>query len=775
MHVFLLRATAGGRDYWSGYVRVIPLSPFTLAPLVRGEYRRIGLEWNAIPATDEFEVFRSTSPTGGWANLTGIIRATSYVDTAVNDGTWYYYTVRPALAGSVMSTYNGAEPLRMPPDPASAITGVSLPSPAARVKVFGDYAFVADGASGLVVLDVSDPRNPLVVGAPLDTTDARDIELNAAGTIAYIADGAGGLRIVDISMPMAPQLLATQSIASAETFAVSVIQAGSTHIAYVLAKTPAPDTVLYGVDVTNPSSPSLLGYSYTPGAAYEFTDLAATYYTSTGPYRYIYLASGSTSDGPLVKVRDNTTAFTLLGSYTDPAADPMNSFRSHYLFVKTPSTNADYVYSIGLAKAMIEPPPAYVLRIFGQTTNNPGVIGTSAAGHGDVRDITLRGTRVYAADGIGLQVFDVSTPAAPAFGAYWNTPGTPYGVDVDATGTTAFIASGTLGLHTVDLSNPLSPVARSKYTTNARYTYDVAIRGQMAVAAISDPGGGLQRLQLLDVSNPASPVALGSLPLAWPDAVALSGNHAFVLDNDGLQIVDISNPSSPVLCGTAAPTSSMERIVVRGDYAYVAGGGFQVYDISDPQHPFAVGFFDSGGGGVHDVEVRGPFAYIADGTMFQPNNCLKILDVSDPANPVEVGRGATSAIVPESVSLYGDYAFMSDAYPEQGVWAVNIDPSSSKFLTAYGPCDTALGATTGYSYGVAAYGPWAFALDSGEGLAIVDVSSPTSLSDASLRLNYNSASYPIANGKEIVLSGRYAYVADQSGTSGGLVIIEFAP
>jgi len=776
MHVFLLKAAVGGQDYWSGYVNAIPLSPFTLAPLVRGEYRRISLEWDDIAATDEFEVFRSTSPTGGWANLTGIIRATSYVDTAVNDNTWYYYEIRPSLEGSVMSTFNGAEPLQIAPDAASAITGINLPSPANRVKVYGNYAFIADGASGLVVVNVQDPRHPFIVGTPFGMTDARDIELNPAGTIAYIADGDGGLRIVDISTPASPALLGTQPIASAETFAVSVIQDASTVRAYVLVKADADSHVwLRVINVTTPSSPSLLTYGYDSTLnGYGFTDLAATWYASS--LRNIYCASGSTSNGEFVKVRDTLAAFSFRGAYNDPTADPLNSFRSHYLYVKTPSASSDYVYSIGLAKGMIEPPPGYVLRIFNQTSDNPpSVVGTSAPSQGDVRDVTLRGTKVYAADGIGVQVFDVSVPASPTFGAFWNTPGTPYGIDVDAGGTTAFAASGTLGLHSVDLSTPLSPQAKSKYTTNANYTYDVAIRGQMAVAAISNPGVGLQRLQLLNVSNPAAPAPLGSLGLTWPGAVALSGDYAFVLDNGGLEVIDISNTSLPVLRGTATPTASMERITVRGDYAYVAGAGFQIYDISDPTHPFAVGFFDSGGGGVHDVELRGSNAYISDGTMFQSNNCLKILDISNPANPFEVGRSATSAITPDSVCLYGDYAFMSDSMPGQGVWAVNIDPQSAQFLTAYGPCDTAMGGTVGNSNGVAAYGPWAFALDSSEGLAVVDISDPTALADASLKMNYDSGTYPMASPKEIFLSGKYAYIADQSGTSGGLIIIELVP
>ena len=332
------------------------------------------------------------------------------------------------------------------------------------------------------------------------------------------------------------------------------------------------------------------------------------------------------------------------------------------------------------------------------------------------------------------------------------------------------MASFTLGMHTVDLALPLTLATRSKYTgVGGTYTYDVAIRGDLAVAAISHVGQ--QRLQLIDISNPLAPASLGALGMTWPKAVALSGWYAFAVDNGGLEVIDISNTGSPSLLATAAAVASMGRIAIRGDYAYVAGGGLQVYDISDPLHPFAVGFYDSDGGGIQDVALRGGYAYVTDGAYFQPNS-LKVLDVADPANPTLVGRGATSAVIIDSVSLAGDYAFVTDGLPDQGVWAVNVNPQSAQFMTAYGPCDTTMGATAGSSVGIAAYGGWAFVADGTGGLAVVDIASPATLSNANLKMNHATS---ISSAREVVLSGRYAYVVDENGTNGGLVIVEISP
>ena len=68
------------------------------------------------------------------------------------------------------------------------------------VYVSGGYAYVADGDSGLAVINVSDPTNP---GTPVyrDTTgDAKGVYVS--GDYAYVADKASGLAVIDISDPI---------------------------------------------------------------------------------------------------------------------------------------------------------------------------------------------------------------------------------------------------------------------------------------------------------------------------------------------------------------------------------------------------------------------------------------------------------------------------------------------------------------------------------------------------------------------------------------------
>ena len=157
--------------------------------------------------------------------------------------------------------------------------------------------------------------------------------------------------------------------------------------------------------------------------------------------------------------------------------------------------------------------------------------------------------------------------------------------------------------------------------------------------------------------------------------------------------------------------------------------GLHIYDIADPEQPVGIAFYDSDGGGINGVAVRGTYLYITDGAYFQPNS-MKILDISDPVVPAFVGEAVTSGMTVKDVSLFGNYAFVTDEHPSQGLFSVNVDPDSESFLSYYGPCDTMPGPDPdyGWSQGLAAFGSYAYVADPTCGLALVDISDPSSIS-----------------------------------------------
>jgi hypothetical protein len=94
------------------------------------------------------------------------------------------------------------------------------------VFVNDDYAYVADGAAGLQIIDVYDPTKPEIVGSLPTAGDAKDVYVS--GNYAYVAEGDQGIQVVDVRDKNHPFIDATVDIA---TDAQGVFVSG--HYAYV--------------------------------------------------------------------------------------------------------------------------------------------------------------------------------------------------------------------------------------------------------------------------------------------------------------------------------------------------------------------------------------------------------------------------------------------------------------------------------------------------------------------------------------------------------------
>ncbi|NJN64645.1 MAG: hypothetical protein HC882_07040 [Acidobacteria bacterium] len=90
-------------------------------------------------------------------------------------------------------------------------------------------------------------------------------------------------------------------------------------------------------------------------------------------------------------------------------------------------------------------------------------------------------------------------------------------------------------------------------------------------------------------------------------------------ESAGIHVVDVSDPASPVLLGstpTRGASSNAADLLVRGSRAYVADGAFnlggaKVIDFSDPSTPFVVGE-SSNAFGLSSLDLDGAFALGAD-------------------------------------------------------------------------------------------------------------------------------------------------------------------
>jgi hypothetical protein len=177
---------------------------------------------------------------------------------------------------------------------------LALPGYANNVDVANNIAYVAAGAAGLQVIDVSNPRNPRITAAldlPGNANDIRQAnglgyvaagdsglqiveltnvngltlagavdtpgqaqDLAIAGNRIYVADGVAGLQIVDASDPANPQILGT-----ADT--PGTARGVATADGLVLIADGSPSSALRVIDISDPTSPQIVGAVDIPGDA----------------------------------------------------------------------------------------------------------------------------------------------------------------------------------------------------------------------------------------------------------------------------------------------------------------------------------------------------------------------------------------------------------------------------------------------------------------------------------------------------------------------------
>jgi fibronectin type 3 domain-containing protein len=161
-----------------------PTSPTNLT--ATGGIRRIDLAWTA--STDDvavtgYDVHRSTSPgfTPTTANRVGSVTSTTFADTALAAGTYYYGVIARDAAGrsSVMSNEAGAAAM------VDASPTVAVTAPAANTTVLGTVSLTANAADDVGIAGVQFRIDGVNVGAE-DTTAPYSI----SWTTNTVANGA---------------------------------------------------------------------------------------------------------------------------------------------------------------------------------------------------------------------------------------------------------------------------------------------------------------------------------------------------------------------------------------------------------------------------------------------------------------------------------------------------------------------------------------------------------------------------------------------------------
>ncbi|MEP7013185.1 MAG: Ig-like domain-containing protein [Acidobacteriota bacterium] len=162
------------------------------------------------------------------------------------------------------------------------VGSLDTPGNANDVRVVGDLAYVADGTSGLLIVDVANSNAPVLLGRANTPGNATDVALR--GSFAYVADGASGLAVIDVGNPAAPVLRGqvdtpgnARGVDIADGDLVVVADAGSG---------------VEVIDVADPAVPAILARVHTRGSSSAAADVCVR-----GSLAYVADAAGLTLGG----------------------------------------------------------------------------------------------------------------------------------------------------------------------------------------------------------------------------------------------------------------------------------------------------------------------------------------------------------------------------------------------------------------------------------------------------------------------------------------------
>ncbi len=295
--------------------------------------------------------------------------------------------------------------------------------------------------------------------------------------------------------------------------------------------------------------------------------------------------------------------------------------------------------------------------------------------------IFIKEDKAFIADNDGMRVYDTSQPDTLKELSYF-----PSGKkdDIVIQGDYAYLAGQrpefpTAGIHIVNISDPAAPVEASFFAThleNAYYVPDiVAIDGhtlcaggvsRLFIGDVSDPAnpvehgvlnfenlGGFAMVQTLDVHAPYAYIATGanstgffSVNISDPDnpqienrlqkpwdvmSMFTKGDTLYVASMERLWVYGFGDPKNPVLLGSDTTWTELTRVTVTGQYLFgLRGNQMFVIDVADPANMFQVGVYESANGSLREVSVRDSKAYLLQAG--ENESKLEIVDVSDFAN-----------------------------------------------------------------------------------------------------------------------------------------------
>ncbi len=534
-----------------------------------------------------------------------------------------------------------------------------------RGKIIGNTLYIAGRAGGLAIVDITDPRTPVVV--KVMSTAGSTNGVDGYGSLLAVADSGAGVSFLDITTPAGAQLFGTQRIggnAYSVAFNRGQLYAVNEQGLVVIRDFGAAPTVaasLLSVARNGLTAATVTGAPLTIAGAGALT------------FEVRNARTGTTTQGPVAANGGFSTSIAAVsGDLLTVEATDEAGRKSGRVYAGTVP--------------------------FGDVTTIPITPEMSEAGFRP-RTLVTDGTYLivgsYGDSSGRIVIFDVSTPAAPRFIRSLNLNDGIINAVAIQNGWAIVAANDIV---TLDLSNP---TATPIYVPDVGNTeVSLAVSGGYAFTTTPHINDG--RVRVYDVSNPAAPRFVREQVMGiFATTLTAVGTDYLVATTTGHDVVVIDRRNVYALAKLAdldIPSFDGFRGVASGTTLYLGGGtgGLAIIDLSNPKSPVVKTIYKT---------VGDPLASDVDGSIFAVADSsagVTFLDLATPFAPQRIGTQATGGTVWATAFGRG----VVYAANEQGlVVLTNVVPTLDRSLITVTATSTSSVSITGTARAAAGIAP----------------------------------------------------------------------
>lgn len=223
-----------------------------------------------------------------------------------------------------------------------------------------------------------------------------------------------------------------------------------------------------------------------------------------------------------------------------------------------------------------------IFDVSGESLASPATTGSDATGTGgSMARFTIVESFLYALHASYIQLVRIDDPVNPSL---WSRVDVGWGIEtIFPYGDHLFIGSNT-GMFIYDNTDPENPTRLSSFA-HVTSCDPVVAQGDYAYVTLragSFCGGGVNRLDILDITDLADPVMVESYSMQGPFGLGIDGSTLFVADGvAGLKVYDVTDPMDIDLLAFETSNETYDIILIPPLAMVIGPDGLDQYDYSD--------------------------------------------------------------------------------------------------------------------------------------------------------------------------------------------------